>query len=319
MNTQKPLTSVDNISVADQQLAQESDSLIWDQWPKISVVTPSYNQGQFIEECIRSVLLQEYPNLEFNIIDGGSTDNTLQIIKKFEPFLNYWVSEPDRGQSHAINKGILKATGDILFWLNSDDLVLPGAFIRVAELFKIHPSISLITGQAQVINENGEVVGNLKSYFTSWEELITNPGNSIRQISTFFRKTLFDLYGLLDEQLFIAMDTDLLSRFTKHHSPLVISDELSAFRVQPNAKTANQLLIGYQETDKNRVSQLSGWLRSKYRDRSSSNWIYLAASDKFSLQQKRFCLNKAVKMTPKVLCRKRFWAQLIATSFLKLK
>lgn len=319
MNTQKPLTSVDNISVADQQLAQESDSLIWDQWPKISVVTPSYNQGQFIEECIRSVLLQEYPNLEFNIIDGGSTDNTLQIIKKYEPFLNYWVSEPDRGQSHAINKGILKATGDILFWLNSDDLVLPGAFARAAELFKIHPDISLVTGQAQVINENGEVIGELKSYFTSWEELITNPGNSIRQISTFFRKSLFDLYGLLDEQLFIAMDTDLLSRFTKHHLPLVISDELTAFRVQPNAKTANQLLIGYQETDKNRLSQLSGRLRSTYRDRSSSNWINLAGSDQFTSQQKQLCFKKAVKLNPKVLYRKRFWANFFDTRSLKLR
>ena len=279
-------------------------------WTKISVVTPSYNQGQFIEETIRSVLLQGYPNLEFIIIDGGSTDNTLEIIRKYEPWLAYWVSEPDRGQSHAINKGIDKATGEIVFWLNSDDLVLPGAFVRVAELFSIHPDISIITGQAQIINENGEMVGKLKSYFTSWEELITNPGNSIRQISTFFRRSLFDLYGLLDEGLFIAMDTDLLSRFTKYHSPLLLSDELSAFRVQPNAKTANQLLIGYQETDKNRLSHLSGRLRSRYRFRSSSNWVNLARSGAYSKEERLLCLKKAFKLNMSVLFCPRFWQSL---------
>jgi cellulose synthase/poly-beta-1,6-N-acetylglucosamine synthase-like glycosyltransferase len=90
-------------------------------WPKISIVTPSYNQGRFIEETIRSVLLQGYPNLEYIIIDGGSTDNSVEIINKYEPWLTYWVSEPDRGQSHGINKGFEKATCEVFGWLNSDD------------------------------------------------------------------------------------------------------------------------------------------------------------------------------------------------------
>ncbi|HAX95810.1 MAG TPA: glycosyltransferase, partial [Prolixibacteraceae bacterium] len=155
-------------------------------WPKISVVTPSYNQGQFIEETIRSVLLQGYPNLEYIVMDGGSTDGSVKIIKKYEPWLSYWVSEPDRGQSHAINKGINRAAGEILFWLNSDDLCLPGAFFKAAESFSQYPNQKLVIGQAQIINQYGEVIGELRSQFTTWEELATNPRNSIRQISTFF-------------------------------------------------------------------------------------------------------------------------------------
>jgi len=103
-------------------------------WPKISIVTPSYNQGQFIEETIRSILLQNYPNLEYIIIDGASTDNSVDIIKKYERWITYWVTEKDRGQAQAINKGIYRASGDIFNWINSDDLLLPKVLRLVAEV-----------------------------------------------------------------------------------------------------------------------------------------------------------------------------------------
>ena len=111
-------------------------------WPRISIVTPSYNQGQFIEETIRSVLLQGYPNLEYFVIDGGSTDNSVEIIKKYERWLTYWVSEPDKGQANAINKGLERATGEIAAYLNSDDLYLSGALQHVAQVYdKMHFNI----------------------------------------------------------------------------------------------------------------------------------------------------------------------------------
>ena len=122
-------------------------------WPRISIVTPSYNQGQFIEETIRSVLLQGYPNLEYIIIDGGSTDNSVEIIKKYSPWLTYWVSERDRGQSHAINKGFEHASGDILGWLNSDDMLAMGSLRRVAEI-SVETGCDVLSGACAMIDEN---------------------------------------------------------------------------------------------------------------------------------------------------------------------
>src|SRR5262249_45830023 len=112
-------------------------------WPRISIVTPSYNQGRYIEETIRSVLLQGYPNLEYIIIDGGSTDETIEIIERYHDGLTFWSSEPDNGQSHALNKGFARATGQILAWINSDDMYLPGAFARIATAFE-HDRVDVV-------------------------------------------------------------------------------------------------------------------------------------------------------------------------------
>lgn len=280
-------------------------------WPKISVVTPSYNQGQFIEETIRSVLLQGYPNLEYIVMDGGSTDGSVKIIKKYEPWLSYWVSEPDRGQSHAINKGINRAAGEILFWLNSDDLCLPGAFFKAAESFSQYPNQKLVIGQAQIINQYGEVIGELRSQFTTWEELATNPRNSIRQISTFFSRDLFEELGFLDETLHIAMDTELLVRFTQFHEPLILNDYLTAYRSHPEAKTFSQLLKGYEETDRVRSIYLNDKsLVSKYHRRSSSNWLSLSESENYSSYSRFKCLFHSIHSKPSILLDRRFWSAL---------
>ena len=268
-------------------------------WPKISVVTPSYNQGQFLEEAIRSVLLQGYPNLEYIIIDGGSTDNSVEVIRKYEPWLANRVSEPDRGQSHAVNKGIRRATGEILLWLNSDDLVLPGAFQTVAIEFVKNPEARLVIGQARIINDRGDITGELRSEFSSWEEIATTPRNSIRQISTFFQKNLFEELGYLDESLHIAMDTELLVRFTRIYKPVVIDDYLTAFRVHPDAKTSTQLFQGYMETDRVRPKMLNNSsMRLAYKRSSANNWLSLYKSERFEQQERNKCLLRAVKCYP---------------------
>ncbi len=274
-------------------------------WPKISVVTPSFNQGQFIEETIRSVLMQGYPNLEFIIIDGASTDGTLEVLHRYEPWLAYWVSEPDRGQSHAVNKGIQRATGEIIHWLNSDDLLLPGSLTLVAQKFHQNPGVNLVVGQARIINERGEVTGELRSAFTNWEKAATNPRNAIRQVSSFFSRTLFDELGFLDETLHIAMDTELLIRFTRVHEPLILSDHLTAFRVQPGAKTASQLLKGYEETDRVRPSVLpSPHLKTAYRHNSARNWLSLAETIEASRTIRWKCLIKAMTQSPAIMLTK---------------
>lgn len=276
-------------------------------WPRMSIITPSYNQGQFIEETICSVLLQGYPNLEYIIIDGGSTDGSVEIIKKYEPWLAYWESEKDRGQSHAINKGIQKASGEILFWLNSDDLCLPHSFYKVAQAFHSSPMPSLVIGQAQIINADGQITGELNSQFTSWEDLLTNPRNVIRQVSTFFSRRLFSELGLIDEGLHIAMDTELLIRFTQFFKPLILDDYLTAYRKHAGAKTSNQLIRGYEESDRVRAKYFPNKkLSDIYRERSAKSWLQMSRSGDIAKSKRMVCLLHAIQNQPSLLFTWKF-------------
>lgn len=278
-------------------------------WPKISVVTPSFNQGPFIEATIRSALLQGYPNLELIIIDGGSTDGTLEVIRKYEPWLAYWVSEPDRGQGQAVNKGIRKATGEILHWLNSDDLLLPGSFQLAARVFHAHPETRILCGQARIIDANGSICGELRSEYHTWEELATNPRNSVRQVSTFFDTWLFEELGFINENLHIALDSDWMARATQFNKPLILKEYLTAYRAHPGAKTSNQLIRGYRETDSVRLPLLpADSYRAKYRQRSALNWISLFESNRFSRKERLVCLLDAFKIWPAILRHRRFWS-----------
>jgi len=204
-------------------------------WPRVSIVTPSYNQAQFIEETIRSVLLQGYPNLEYIIIDGGSTDKSVEIIKKFEPWLAYWVSKKDSGQAQAINKGFRKATGDIFAWVNSDDMLLPQAVYLAAVYLMEHPEVGVVTGDRIVVNEQGKKAGS-----RSWKKFVPWQFRyccGIAQEATFWRRDLFYRVGELDESLHFAMDFDLWIRFVKaasfHHLPAL----LGAYRSHNTAKS----------------------------------------------------------------------------------
>jgi glycosyltransferase involved in cell wall biosynthesis len=205
-------------------------------WPKISIVTPSFNQGHFIEETIRSVLLQGYPNLEYIIIDGGSTDNTVDVIKKYEPWLAYWESLPDRGQSHAINKGFLHASGEILGWLNSDDLYCQNALGRVAVSFN-GSNCDVLSGSTIYLESNKN--GRRKTpSMLSVGEMLRSYLSPAPQPSTFWRRKCWDLYGPLDENLHYRMDYALFLCFVASGLKWISCDEdFTFFRLHEGQKT----------------------------------------------------------------------------------
>lgn len=140
--------------------------------PKISIVTPSYNQAQFLEETILSVLKQDYPNLEYIIMDGGSTDGSVDIIRKYEDKLAYWVSKPDKGQADAIYRGFEKSTGEILGWINSDDYYLPGAFNAVGRFFQLKPTTKFLVGNVLIVDSKGKFIYHKYNFPASFKKLL---------------------------------------------------------------------------------------------------------------------------------------------------
>lgn len=212
-------------------------------YPRITVVTPSFNQGEFIEETILSVLGQDYTNLEYIVIDGGSTDGSVDIIKKYADRLTYWVSESDRGQSHAINKGFERATGEIFCWVNSDDILLPGALAMVGKIFLHNPECNWLVGESRIINRDGKPLqlyrvryqgrDSLLRFWESWEQ-----GTRLPQQSSFWRSNLF--HGrLLREDLNYVMDYELWLRLSKENAPIIVREELAGYRFHAESKTVN--------------------------------------------------------------------------------
>ena len=196
---------------------------------KISIVTPSFNQGAYLEQTIRSVLDQQYPNLEYFIFDGGSTDGSVDIIKKYNSQLTYWVSEKDRGQADAIYRGFEKSTGDIVGWINSDDVYLPGAFKSVANMFARHRDAEMIIGAHMVVDEQGVVVDRYAAYNQDFDSLLLF-GQRIPQMSTFLKREVFFAVGGFDRTLQFAFDYDLFLRTTRRKTPLRCHAFLAAQR-----------------------------------------------------------------------------------------
>lgn len=181
---------------------------------KISIVTPSYNQGGFIERTIQSVLAQDYLNLEYIIIDGGSTDDTVDIIKKYDNRIAYWVSEPDKGQADAINKGFKMATGGIVAWLNSDDTYEPEAVKTISEVFKC-PEIDLIYGDCNIVDKEDKIIGKMDGGDFRYKKNLFNLICTIPQPATFFRRKILNEIGYLDTSLNLSMDFEYWIRASK--------------------------------------------------------------------------------------------------------
>lgn len=204
--------------------------------PKISIITVSFNQGQFIEDNIKSVINQNYPNIEHIIIDAGSTDGTLDILKKYDKHLN-WASEADNGQSDGLNKGFKKATGEIIGWFNSDDRVAPGALHKVSRFFEENSEEFALVGDQIIIDEKGDFLKIIKSRSYSFDYLL-NHAKGITQNSTFFKREIFEKTGYLNEGIHYAMDRDLFIRIARVKSIAYLEESLGEFRLQKDAKTA---------------------------------------------------------------------------------
>jgi glycosyltransferase involved in cell wall biosynthesis len=205
-------------------------------FPKISIVTPSFNQAAYLEATIRSVLDQDYQNLEYIIIDGGSSDGSVEIIKKYADKLAFWISEPDKGQTDAITKGFSHATGDIFAWLNSDDTYEPGALKKAVEALQQHPDVSMVYGEANFTNNYGKVIGRFPAAQTDYRKLRQGFVH-IPQQAAFFRAKFYHQAAPLDPSFYFAMDYDLWVRIAYLAPFIFVRDTWANFRLHNDAKS----------------------------------------------------------------------------------
>jgi glycosyltransferase involved in cell wall biosynthesis len=237
------------------------------QLPLISILTPSYNQGRFLEETIQSVLSQDYPNLEYLIVDGGSTDGSVDIIQRYASRLTWWVSERDNGQTDALNKGFTHARGEIFAWLNSDDTYLPGAVSAAVSCLQGHPEAALVYADANLVDEAGRIIGRFPSRQTNLQLLLRGSVH-IPQQTAFFRASAWQQVAPLDPSFRFAMDYDLWVRLAKL-APLVYTRGYWAnFRLHGGGKSVTmddrcypEMIRVYQRERGQHISLLSiRWL-----------------------------------------------------------
>ncbi|HET9912623.1 MAG TPA: glycosyltransferase family 2 protein [Anaerolineales bacterium] len=202
----------------------------------VSIITPSYNQAPYLEETIKSVLAQDYPWIEYAIVDGGSIDGTVELIKKYEDKLAWWVSEKDKGQTDAINKGFTRANGEILAWLNSDDTYEPGAVSAAVKYLQEHPEVGMVYGDCNFIDESGRVIGKFNSAQTSYR-LLRQGYAHIPQQTMFFRTELWRQVGPLDPSFYFAMDYDLWTRLAARTEIKYVPQTWANFRLHTSGKT----------------------------------------------------------------------------------
>ena len=259
-------------------------------WPRISVVTPSFNQGEFIEETIRSVLLQGYPDVEYIILDGGSTDDSVEIIRRYSPWLSFWTSEADAGQSDAINRGLKSASGEFATWINSDDMLCKNAFTRHAAEAGFAAN-TVYAGICVYIDQAGEVLSTHRGRVHSLENLVRvgrvwRAGGQIVQPEVLFPRQLALSVGGLNPDNHRTMDYELWGKFFLAGAEFRYTDiPFGMFREQPNQKTQNVLqqtnslldtaatLVLQSESFSSEVKQqLLGELRDYRRNYEARYW-----------------------------------------------
>lgn len=209
-------------------------------WPKVTIVTPSFNQGQYLEETIRSVLLQGYPNLEYIVIDGGSTDNSVEIIRKYEPWLSFWISEPDQGQADAINKGFAKSSGEFLGWINSDDYLYPGVIKRVVEIFQADRSVDMIYGDVDRGWSENKLAGRLFGEKIEFIEMLRTVRVPIPQQGSLWRRSVIDRVGNLDARWQVVLDQEFFTRVAEKCKIRYLPVVMGFFRLHDNSKSISQ-------------------------------------------------------------------------------
>lgn len=232
--------------------------------PTVSIITPSFNQGRFIAQAIDSVLAQDYPYIEYLVVDGGSSDETLDVLRGYGSRVR-WMSEADRGQADAINKGFRYTHGAVLAWLNADDVYAPGAVRRaVAELVQ-HPDLALVYGDAEYVDENGHSTGGARHVRAFDLHQLIHELDFIVQPATFFRRAAFDAVGGLDNGLRYCLDYDLWIKLAQQYPVRYLPDMLAQVRVYPTTKTASGGL--------SRVLEIERMIR-RYGRRHLPTWFY---------------------------------------------
>jgi glycosyltransferase involved in cell wall biosynthesis len=207
-------------------------------YPKISIIVPSYMQGDFIERTLLSIINQDYPNTELIVIDGGSTDKTVSIIEQYEHCIAHWVSEADLGQTYAINKGIKLATGDWIAWQNSDDLFYPGAFHGLRNAINKYPQVELVAANMMIIDDRETPLRDMRFVKPSFNAMLAE-GMLLTNQSAFWKATLHEKIGFLDERLEYAFDYDWFLRVTKHANSVHVNQFWGALRVHRETKTSH--------------------------------------------------------------------------------
>lgn len=250
--------------------------------PRITVITPSFNQAQFLEQTIRSVLDQDYPDLEYIVVDGGSTDDSTEIIERYADRLHWWCSEPDRGQAHALNKGLERATGDVIAYINSDDWYLPGVLHKTGEVFQTHPETDFLYGCCRIVDEQGQTLRVHQGNIQTLDELLDLwdvwwRGRQFVQPECFWSRRSFLQAGSFREEITNAFDYEYWTRlFLAGADVRRMDEEICCFRLHAAQKSADADLTAREELD---VIQPILWnpqvqLNRRTRLKLQANWLY---------------------------------------------